>query len=995
MIRGLTKWCFAGALTGLLLGVADGLVLALSARVMFFDTRELLQTVAATAGVCAGAGVVAALVVGTIAETLNFASLPGRALDRRFAVEAVLTALYAAPLDLALWMLTAGPQASQLPMRPLMVGLVAFLLGAIGAVVTTRAARFGARRRSHRRIIVATAVAIAAVLYAIDLIVLVRLYPAFHYGLTALAFLLVTAALRLLWLFGRWRAFNRVTALVALLAVVGCAFSMYWIRSSQNPRFVVGERTAAAVDVVTAVRAIAPPAPRFEEADNDEPAPSTVAVPTGPAISRPGSPVFLISVDAMRHDRLILGDPGERRQVARNLDALAAKSVVFERAYTPIPHTSYAVTSILTGKYVHRLFDVPGAPAVHETWPEVMRRFRYRTGGFFTKAVVFIDRARFDPYLRKRFGFDEAELEYRVPAAERVRQTIDFLERTRAAGHGSRVFTWTHFFEPHEPYDPECKKFGSSDVDRYDCEIAVVDEAIGELLKYIDEHYPEAIVIATADHGEEFDDHGGRYHGTTLYDEQVRVPLMIRVPGVEHRVVKQPVNLVDLLGTTLSMLEIPIPARMRSIDLTGLLTGRDKGPFESLCEVHDEVMIVRQDHKLICDRKADLCRLYDLAADPGEQRSIAGSKPELVRELDSRIRAWERSHPRIELRPIIADDGARGWPAPIRRALAGDESAAEDLLEVIGAGAPEPVRRKGAELVAELWGERDASALVKIDAAGDPVVSAWIAVARHRATDPEALTGTDEILPALLRLSPPWRALVLARLESGDRSAIPDACDIAADQATPHPERWKAVDLLSRSGDRVVAETLTLLIDDYQLSLDVVAALAELRYRPAIPLLLKRLKRERFPERRAAVAVALAALGDRRAIPQLAGELAREEPAPDVLRPLLQLGAASARGKKIRAEVDGAEVTIWSPVPEDPLGPKSGTPSRLFLLTTADADGGQVLVTCDGDEASAPIFGGEQTSLIELDGCEGDITMTIEPADLHATIEAVAIVVPD
>jgi len=996
MIRALAKWALAGALAGLVLGAADALVLALGARVMFFDARELLQTAVATVGLCAGGGAGAAIVIGAIGEALNRASLPGRALYHRFALEAVLTALLATPLDLAFWVLTSGPQASRLPARPLLVGLAAFLAGAIGAIATIRAARFGARSTRRGYIVLAVAVAGAALLHTVDLTVLVRLYPAFHYGLTVAALLLVTAALRLAWLRGTWRKLTWIALVAWVLALVGGALSLAWVRSTQNPRFAITERTAAAADVVAAARAIATPAPRFaaEEVDELEPAPADA--PTGPAISRPGSPVFLITIDAMRHDRLIPGASGRQRRVAPHLDALAARSVVFERAYTPIPHTSYAVTSLLTGKYVHRLFDVPGAPAVHETWPEVLRRFRYRTGGFFTRAVVFIDRPRFEPYLRSRFGFEVADVEYLVPADELARKTIAFLDQVRGDGQGDRVFAWTHFFEPHEPYDPQCTRFGASDEDRYDCEIAVADEAAGTLIDYIDEHFPQAIVIATADHGEEFGDHGGRYHGTTLYDEQIRVPLAIRVPGIEPRVVREPVNLVDLVGTTLSMLEIPIPARMRSTDLTGLMIGRDEGPREALSEVHEQVMIVREGHKLICDRDADLCRLYDLEADPAEQRSIAAQHPDLVRDLEARIRAWERSHLRVELRPVVAEQGAQGWPAPIRRALARDEGAAEELPGVIAGGAPEPVRRKAAELLAELWGDRPPGPLAAIDPADDAVVAAWIAVARHRAGDPEALEGAAEILGRLERLGPPWRALVLAALETGDRGAVDDACAIAQDPQTPHPERLRAIELLARSGDRGAAQELAPLIDDYQLTLEVAAALATLHHRPAVPLLLKRLKRERFPERRAAVAKALAALGDRRAIPQIAGELAREEPAPDALRALVELGAASPRGKRLRASPEAATVTVWAPLTPGPLGNAARSPGRLVLLTAAEADGGSVVIACDGEEIGrAPISAGEQTALVEIDGCEGGLALALDPADVAATIEAAAAVVAD
>jgi arylsulfatase A-like enzyme/HEAT repeat protein len=995
MIRGVLLWAFAGAVAGLVLGGVDALVLVLGAAEMFFATRELAHTALASIGICAGAGALVAALVGVVAEALIAGAAPGRFLDRRYVLELVLTALLAAPLDLAGWLLTSGPQASRLPLRPLVVGVVAFLVGAALAVAIVRLSRYAARRASRGYAVLAGGLLAAAVLTWIDLTVLVRLYPVFHVGLTAAALLLCSAGLRLVLERDRRPWLSRIAALLALAAIVGGAFSLGFARRSQNPRYAITERTAAAADVIVLARAIRAP-PRAQRLEEIDPAPPLENRPgSGQLISRPGSPVFLITVDAMRHDVLIPGQAGDRRRVSPNLDALAARSVVFDRAYTPIPHTSYAITSMLTGKYVHPLFQVPSAPRVHETWPEIMGRFRYRTGGFFTKAVVFIDRSRFEPYLRQGFGFHQALMDYRVPATERVRQTIEFLETTRAEGHGSKVFAWTHFFEPHEPYDPKCLRFGERDRDRYECEIARVDEAVGPLLTYLDEHYPDAILIASSDHGEEFGDHGGRYHGTTLHDEQVRVPLMIRVPGIEPRRVDEPVNLVDLLGTTLSMLDIPIPARLRSVDLTGLILGRDQDPHQTLCQVRERVMIVRDGHKLICDRDADICRLYDLEADPGEQRSIADQQPERVAALEARIRGWEQSHARIELRPVVEDGRAQGWPATLRRALAGDESATIELLDLIREDRAAPVRRKAAELVAATWGDRPTAPLAALDPADDPEVAAWITVARSHAGDAVADAELTAILPQLERLTPPWRAVTLARLAGGDRGAIPDACAIAGDETASHEERWQAVDLLSRTGDRRATRALTALIDDYQLALDVADALAELGHRDSVPILIKRLKRERFPERRAAIAAALARIGDRRAIAPIAGELAREQPAADALEALVALGAAAPGGKVTDADPETAEITIWSPVGAGLLSPKRGLPNRLFLLTAAEGDGGTVVVSCGGEElARHPIASGEQTGHVPLDGCDEALSLALEPMDIQAEIKAAAVVVP-
>ena len=96
------------------------------------------------------------------------------------------------------------------------------------------------------------------------------------------------------------------------------------------------------------------------------------------------------------------------------------------------------------------------------------------------------------------------------------------------------------------------------------------------MIDLVRQRRPHAVVIVSADHGEEFGEHGGRYHGTTVYEEQVRVPLMISagegLPAGARRT--EPVQTIDLLPTVLNALDIPRPPRMRGRDLGELLTGK-------------------------------------------------------------------------------------------------------------------------------------------------------------------------------------------------------------------------------------------------------------------------------------------------------------------------------------------------------------------------------------------------------------------------------------
>ena len=997
MIRSVVKWAFAGAVAGLLLGGADAVVILTRAREMFFDDSEMYRTALMSLGMCASAGAIIMTLLGAAIEGISALSRPGRILDGAWRTEIACAVPLATVIDLVLWKLTAGPKASQIPVRSLLVATIAGAVGVVGSIIAIRAVLWSYVNFRRRLILAAICLISAAILYTIDSRVLVRLYPAFHLSLTAGALFLSAASFRVLWNRRPGLRSMILAALVCLGAVVAGGFSLSQARGSQNPRFVITERAVSASDVLALARAIAPPRARqlLDEIDGSPEEPVEHTSLTGPALAMAGNPVILLTVDAMRFDRLAW--PGAKRRPAPNLEKLASRSVVFERAYTAIPHTSYAISSLMTGKYVAPLFDVPGVPPIHETWPEIMHRFRYRTGGFFTKAIFFIDRARFEPYLRKGYGFKHIKMDYEIPAIERVKQTIEFLKEKKQ--EGARVFTWTHFFEPHEPYDEACTRFGPGDMDRYDCEIYKADQAVGELLKYLDESYPNAIIIASADHGEEFGDHGGKYHGTTLYDEQVRVPLIVRVPGVEHHVVKEPVNLVDLMGTVLSMLEIPVPARVRSRDLSGLIVGQDSRPMTTFCQVHDKFMAVRIDYKLIWDEENDLARLYDLAADPGETASVASVKPEIVADLKKQIRAWKRDHSRVELRPVHSQEGAKSWPAEIQKVLSGDERAVEGLVDVISRSFEPVVRRKAAELIAQMWAGRPSDEIDALSSGDDQVVDAWLTIALHRGGKESAVADMAEILPKLERMSAPWREVVLTRLETGDQQVIEDVIELVGNNDAPIEDRSRGVKALTSTSARGAHDTLISLINNYQLALDIAHALAAIGKRESVPILIKRMKRERFVERRAVFANALSTFTDRRGISPVAGELAREDPAPTALAALLRMKAASPGGKKIPVSETVAPVIAFAPVPTTPIQTTIPEVSRVVVQTDAEADGGSIVISCNGEPVGRIlVFSGKQEQHIDIEGCaksdDGNptIELNIEPKDLDMKITALALV---
>jgi len=329
------------------------------------------------------------------------------------------------------------------------------------------------------------------------------------------------------------------------------------------------------------------------------------------------------------------------------------------------------------------------------------------------------------------------------------------------------AFLWVHLFEPHEPYEahPE-HPFGDRDLDRYDAEIAAADAGIGTLVELVRARRPNAVIIVSSDHGEEFQEHGGRYHGTTVYEEQVRVPLIVHAPGLlTPRRVQAPVELVDLLPTVLSGLDIPRPARVRGTDLGGLLV-RGETPETAkgfaFAETETMTMLARGSLRLVCARRIGACALYDVEKDPAQTRDISGSRAADLADMRAELRGIEASHGRYEIAGLRSE--GKGWPEALRRGIAGDADAALDVAALLD-DADVSIRRKAAEILFELK---------------RPEVSPTIRLALVRDEDDEvrrwsalALTRLGEGAPRTRELvedpDPKWRRLAaLALAESGD-----------------------------------------------------------------------------------------------------------------------------------------------------------------------------------------------------------------------------------
>jgi arylsulfatase A-like enzyme len=390
--------------------------------------------------------------------------------------------------------------------------------------------------------------------------------------------------------------------------------------------------------------------------------------------------VLLIVVDTLRADHL--SAYGYDRDTSPALTRLADAGVRFDRAYAPASWTKPSMASIVTGQYPHR--HGLNLPLEMLSGSAVTLAERLLQAGFATAGVVS------HVFMAGRIGFGqgfetfdtaEAKGHANVSSAGVTKRARKALERLDADERP--FFLFVHYFDPHYKYQrhpqyayaPESvgrlrggenihdlRAMGPSlDSEElaflgsvYDEEIRFTDAAIGELLDALTGfgRDDDTLVVVTADHGEELLERGWLGHTRTLYDEVIRVPLIVRVPAHAERgrVVEIPVSLVSVMPTILDYFGIDAPdAGFQGPSLRPLIDGDSD---VELPPVRSEVRFIVLNpksvnfdkvafkralidgrYKLIKDFKAQSYELYDLERDPDESENLASTRPELLREM--------------------------------------------------------------------------------------------------------------------------------------------------------------------------------------------------------------------------------------------------------------------------------------------------------------------------------------------------------------------------
>ena len=389
--------------------------------------------------------------------------------------------------------------------------------------------------------------------------------------------------------------------------------------------------------------------------------------------------VIVYLVDTLRADHT--GPYGYARDTTPELDRFAQDAVVFDQAIASASWTKPSVASLLTSLPPGRHRAVQLRDRLDDavlTLPEMLQAKGYATGAVIANSVIYLKEANFQQgfdYFEGLHG-EEGRPSKIVEAAPLVDRALAFLDARR----GLPTFLYVHTMDPHVPYtppapfdrryephpteghpgqDPRTDYHEPLDRERliaqYDGEIAYGDHELGRFLRELRARglYDDALVVFLADHGEEFLDHGQWLHGRSVFDELVRVPLLVKWPGrrgAGQRVAGQ-VQVVDVLPTVLQSLGLPLPPA-EAIVGRPLLTGATgtESEREALSEISHRGIVAfglrTSADKYVRRFSPESDELYfDLAKDPREQTSAFGTRPERERFLRDRVEASYVANP--------------------------------------------------------------------------------------------------------------------------------------------------------------------------------------------------------------------------------------------------------------------------------------------------------------------------------------------------------------
>jgi arylsulfatase A-like enzyme/Flp pilus assembly protein TadD len=343
--------------------------------------------------------------------------------------------------------------------------------------------------------------------------------------------------------------------------------------------------------------------------------------------------VLLVTIDTLRPDRLSCYSPKYLR--TPRIDSLAARGILFERAFAHDPITLASHTNILLGLTppAHGVSENSKSVVPDEflSLAELLKAQGYATGAFVSSFS-----------LDSRFGLDQGFDVYDdaypskplagLPISERPAEKTLTVARAWLEAQKGKWFCWVHLWDPHAPYEPPDPYASQYKDDPYSGEVAYVDAELGQLFQWLEAHggLDRTLVVLTADHGESLGEHGEMFHSYFAYNSTIWVPLIIAGPGVTRAArIKDYVSHVDIFPTVCDVLGLKIPAGLHGASLLPFFKGRTRKALPIYFESLDAHLnrgwaplrgLIRDGKKYI---DSPIPELYDLEKDFDEKTNLA------------------------------------------------------------------------------------------------------------------------------------------------------------------------------------------------------------------------------------------------------------------------------------------------------------------------------------------------------------------------------------
>jgi arylsulfatase A-like enzyme len=488
-------------------------------------------------------------------------------------------------------------------------------------------------------------------------------------------------------------AFLSLTSLMGNAALIVAALFLWWLlvkrlaRREERLRVIAGNGTATVIMTGLLVLVVGLPVAlaQFWKVEVEALKPN----------------VLIVLIDALRADRL--GAYGYHRDTSPNLDKLASEGARFDAAIAQASWTKPSIASMLTGLYSRQTSVSSGGwaeqgqqgavlvqalAAKHVTLAEQLASMGYETGAFGE-----------NHHLVPELGFSQGYLRYDWKQPVRIGPLRQIVRRFESrfvadwindrffdwldAKEGRKFFAYLHHIDVHWPYEspapfsgmftatPSPEDFNRSKFmpdtverlrqggpgkidpatlramsDAYDEGIRYVDDRLGKVFDELRGRgvYDDTLIIVTADHGEEFLEHGLLGHGESLYDEVIRVPLIVKFPcpgpHCAPRVVNSQVELVDVFPTVMSAVGAEAPANLVGRNL-GVQAAESRTAYSELASM---IALRTPQWKWIYDEQGDSGKLFNLAQDPGEANDLAEREPALRELLSARVLDFAATH---------------------------------------------------------------------------------------------------------------------------------------------------------------------------------------------------------------------------------------------------------------------------------------------------------------------------------------------------------------